>query len=324
VIITSGELQQVDENNSVDRSVTFSAPTGSFGTATITYQQTNLPSVGPEVQLGQINVVGSCPPPGGGGGGGSITGSANPPQLDVFPDDALPSGVTITTTWSIPAGFGNTTITFRSPHPLVSAGPGSVISDGQTSDVTSRFGISQTPPVTSPIATQLVFTARSANGRMANLTVPLRIENTRPQARIGTGGDVRNGVITFGTAGVDDIVTRSLTLTNQGPALSRFRGPIWDFKNPPYSIVSAHAFSQSRRADDAWCLPVIDLSEGDGCEYTLQMKFSPNDRAGQTTDVVAFGGWTDPARVPGNGVSITLVGELFQAELIVPLKWLTW
>jgi hypothetical protein len=236
-LISSGSVQDVPEG-SVDYplSVGFAAVADqSIRTATITWLQTNWPDLNaaPGSALGQIIVLAenmSCPVGGGGGGGGGghpqVTGVANPASLDIFPDDVyLWPGAAITTTWTVPAGFGRTLITYTSPSSLVHLhGGGDYVSDDQTSSVTTWFSISS-QIVPSPVNTEIVFTASSANNQQTtHLSVPIRIEATRPPAVMGVQGDIMNMMIDFGTVGEGGLVNRTLSLINQGPALSRFHG----------------------------------------------------------------------------------------------------
>jgi hypothetical protein len=304
------------------------------GTATISWQQTNWPTIRdrPNARLGQINVVaGSCP-------GGppppptqrEITGTATPASLDVYPNDAFPSVQTSVTTWTVPAGFGATTVTFETPSPFISiVGAQSLISDGQTTSVDFGYFISPSVVAPSPVATEFVFTAISANGHSKELHVPVRIEVNRPPAVMHTGRDVNNGMIDFGSVWPGQVANRSLSLANQGPPLSRFRGSIWSSRagtiaQPlPFTALSALAFNaMGGPANATKCLPFVDLFGGERCEYTLQ--FKPTVSSGRATVTFTFGGWFDPSTTPGNGVPIGLVGETPNAEIIqigqIPLR----
>jgi hypothetical protein len=311
-------------------SVNFTA-TGA-GTATISVQQTNtVPPFDQPTTLGQINVLApgvSCPSPGGGGGGGGgggaqINGSADPASLDVFPDDGYPNGFPVTTTWTIPARFGDTTVTFSSLSPLVfpSAGfpaGGYHFSDGQTISQVISFFIRVPPPVTSPVTTQLVFKAQSARGHSTQVSVPLRIEASRPPPNVQTGGHVSNAAIDFGTAWPGNATLRSLSLTNQGPALSRWQSNI-DPPHPrpsPYSVVSVRAFdAQGGPANNDKCSPQPDLFGGERCEFTLQLLPAVPDRA---VSAIQFN--TLPA---GQVIVIDLLAQGPAAQLML-FKWPTW
>jgi hypothetical protein len=312
--------------------VTFTAV--STGTATISWQQTNWPTIPdrPHGPLGQINVVaGSCP-------GGppppptqrEITGTATPAALDIYPDDAFPFEQTVTTTWTVPAGFGATTLRFTTPSLISSTGiyP-SLIPDGHTTSADIAYFISPSVVVRNPVATEFVFTATSANGHSKELHVQVRIEANRPPAMMQTGGDVMNGMIDFGNVWPGHAANRFLSLANQGPPLSRFRGPIWSSRagtvaQPlPFTALSALAFNaMGGPANAAKCLPNVDLFGSERCEYTLQ--FKPTMSSGRTTVTFTFGGWSDPSTTPGNGVPIGLVGETPDAEIIqivqIPLR----
>jgi hypothetical protein len=314
------------------QSISFTA-VGS-GTATISWRQTNWPTDPdrPNGSLGQINVVaGTCPggpptPP----AQREITGTATPAALDIYPDDAFPFQLTVMTTWTVPAGFGATTVSFTTPSLISSTGIApSLIPDGHTTRADFGYFISPSVVVPSPVVTEFVFTAVSANGHSKALHVPVRIEANRPPAVMQTGGDVKNGMIDFGSVWPGRADNRSLSLANQGPPLSRFRGSIWSSRTGtvpqplPFTALSALAFNATGGPANATkCLPFVDLFGGERCEYTLQ--FKPAVSSGRTTVTFTFGGWFDPSTTPGNGVPIGLVGETPDAEIIqivqIPLR----
>jgi hypothetical protein len=273
--------------------------------------------------------VGPPPPP-----VSTVTCTSSVRSLDLFPDDFDVFGggwghpATLPVTCTIPDAAGNTSLTLSSPSPAVSFPRGwstrYIYSPGSW-NWSWHFLLAHN---TTAITTQLTMTATPKSGGATTLTVPLRIEGIRPASVVAFGGDFNfsSGAIDFGPVLPGRSSNRELVVSNQGPAGSRFRGGLNFLSSKPFSLLNAQGSgAHGAFSNISSCGSYLDLQSGESCTITLQFVAGGEERAVVGIQILDY---TQNA-TQSNGSqftfqSIALVGELFRAELLVPLKWLTW